>query len=99
MFHMQDFGYSEEQTFTTAPEAGADSTVKLLAIADLGYCEEDGSMTTPGNYRNPVAVQPIGTTAEVITEVGSLLSCSTKHSNCLQATCSFKNISTLLPFS
>jgi hypothetical protein len=65
----QDFGFSEAQSFVTAPPPGDEATVKLLAIADLGYCEEDGSMTTPGNYPNPVAVQPVGTRQEIISEV------------------------------
>lgn len=66
---LQEYGFSEESSFVTAPPPGSDATVKLLAIADLGFCEEDGSMTWPGNYPNAVAVEPVGTDAEIISEV------------------------------
>ena len=66
---LQDFAFSEEFSFVTAPPPGSDATVKLLAIADLGFCEEDGSMTWPGNYPNAVAVEPYGTDVQIISEV------------------------------
>lgn len=66
---MQEFGFSQEHSFTTGPAPGSDETVKLLAIADLGFCEEDGSMTYSGNYPNPIATLPVGTTAEIKQEV------------------------------
>ena len=69
----QDFGFSAEHSFTTGPEPGSDETVKLLAIADLGFCGEDGSMTAAGNYPNNIATMPIGTRAEIKQEA-SLLS-------------------------
>ena len=69
---MQDFGFSTEHSFTTGPEPGSDETVKLLAIADLGFCEEDGSMTAAGNYPNNIATLPIGTRAEIKQEVSPL---------------------------
>ena len=43
--------------------------MKLLAIADLGFCEEDGSMTYAGSYPNPIATLPVGTAAEIEQEV------------------------------
>ncbi len=67
---MQEFGVSEELSFTTGPAPGSEETVKLLAIADLGFCEEDGSMTYAGNYPNPIATLPVGTPAEIRQEVG-----------------------------
>ena len=66
---MQEFGISAEGSFTTAPAPGSDETVRLLAIADLGFCEEDGSMTYAGNYPNPIATLPVGTPAEIRQEV------------------------------
>ncbi len=66
---LQENGFSEESSFVTAPLPGSDTTVKLLAIADLGFCEEDGSMTWPGNYPNAVAVEPVGSDKEIISEV------------------------------
>lgn len=66
---LQEFGISEEGTFATGPAPGSEETVKLLAIADLGFCEEDGSMTYAGNYPNPIATLPVGTPAEIRQEV------------------------------
>lgn len=63
----------------TAPAPGSDTTVKLLAIADLGFCEEDGSMTWPGNYPNAVAVEPVGTDVEIISEVCHPLTCAARR--------------------
>ena len=68
----QDYGISEEGSFRTGPAPGSDETVKLLAIADLGFCEEDGSMTYAGNYPNPITTLPVGTAAEIRQEVGFL---------------------------
>lgn len=67
--HLQEFGYSEERSFTTGPAPGSDESVRLLAIADLGFCEEDGSMTYAGNYPNPIATLPVGMPAEIKQEV------------------------------
>ena len=69
MVHAQDFGFSEEFSFTTAPAPGSDVAVSLLAIADLGFCEGDGAMTWSGNYPNPIEVLPLGTPQEIRTEV------------------------------
>ncbi|CAK0782920.1 hypothetical protein CVIRNUC_006115 [Coccomyxa viridis] len=69
----KDFGFSAEHSFTTGPEPGSDETVKLLAIADLGFCEEDGSMTAAGSYPNNIATLPIGTRAEIKQEVRNAL--------------------------
>ncbi len=41
----------------------------LLALADLGHCEEDGAMSWPGSHANAVSVLPVGTDAEVQAEV------------------------------
>ncbi|KAK9845224.1 hypothetical protein WJX81_000461 [Elliptochloris bilobata] len=68
------FGWSEEASFFTAPEPGAEGAgVELLALADLGNCEHDGSVTWPGHYANPVSLLPPGTDAEVQAEVGAAL--------------------------
>ncbi len=40
----QELGWSEEQHFTSPPAVGPGSTVRLLAVADLGQAEVDGSM-------------------------------------------------------
>ena len=65
----QFFGWSEEASFITAPEPDAeDASVALLALADLGHCEEDGSVTWPGHYANPVSLLPPGSDAEVQSE-------------------------------
>ena len=40
---LQAHGFSEEASFTAAPEAGPDSHVRFLAIADMGQAEIDGS--------------------------------------------------------
>jgi hypothetical protein len=40
----QELGWSEEQHFTSPPAVGPDSSVRLLAVADLGQAEVDGSM-------------------------------------------------------
>lgn len=40
----QELGWSEVESFVSPPAAGADATVRLLAVADLGQAEEDGSM-------------------------------------------------------
>lgn len=64
----------------TAPEPDAeDATVELLALADLGHCEEDGAVTFPGNYANPVSLLPLGTDQEVQAEARpcSWVACST----------------------
>lgn len=37
-------GFSQEFSFTAAPAPGPDATVKILAVADMGQGEEDGSM-------------------------------------------------------
>ena len=66
---LQKFGISMEGSFTTGPASGSEESVKLLAIADLGFCEEDGSMTYAGNYPNPIATLPVGTPAEIQQEV------------------------------
>ncbi len=67
---LQYFGWSEEAAFTTAPEPDADGAeVALLALADLGHCEEDGAMSWPGSHANAVSVLPVGTDAEVQAEV------------------------------
>lgn len=39
----QEGGFSEEATFKAAPEVGPGSNVSLLALADLGQAEVDGS--------------------------------------------------------
>ena len=67
--HAQEFGFSEEFSFRTAPAPGSDTAVSLLAIADLGFCEGDGAMTWSGNYPNPIEVTPLGTVQEIRTEV------------------------------
>ena len=41
---MQALGWSAPQQFVSPPAAGRDATVALLAVADLGQAEEDGSM-------------------------------------------------------
>ena len=65
----QYFGWSEEASFVTAPAPDAEDTnVELLALADLGHCEEDGAVTFPGNYANPVSLLPLGTDQEVQAE-------------------------------
>ena len=38
------YGVSAEYSFVTAPPVGTNETVKIFAIADLGYCESDGSL-------------------------------------------------------
>ena len=40
---VQDFGFSPEGSFVTAPPTGPGSSVKLLAIADMGQADIDGS--------------------------------------------------------
>lgn len=40
---MQDFGFSTESSFLTAPLTGPEASVKLLAIADMGQADIDGS--------------------------------------------------------
>ena len=40
---MQEFGWSEEGSFHGPIPADARATVRLLAIADMGQAEEDGS--------------------------------------------------------
>jgi hypothetical protein len=40
----QAWGFSRELSFRAAPEEGPDTTVKFLAVADLGQAEADGSM-------------------------------------------------------
>ena len=66
--HLQEYGFSEEHSFTTAPAPGSEAAVSLMAIADLGFCEGDGAMTWSGNYPNPIEVEPPGTEAEIRTE-------------------------------
>jgi hypothetical protein len=39
----QDFGFSEEASFVSPPPVGPDTTVKFLAMADMGQAEVDGS--------------------------------------------------------
>lgn len=43
-FQSQELGWSEVESFVSPPAPGTGSTVRLLAIADLGQAEEDGSM-------------------------------------------------------
>lgn len=40
----EELGWSEEQHFTSPPAVGPGSSVRLLAVADLGQAEVDGSM-------------------------------------------------------
>ena len=40
----QEFGWSEEASFVAPPATGPGASVTLLAIADLGQAEEDGSL-------------------------------------------------------
>ena len=40
---MQDLGWSDEHSFQAAPAVGPDTTVRLLAIADMGQAQEDHS--------------------------------------------------------
>ena len=40
----QEWGFSLEASFTAAPTVGPHTPVKLVAIADLGQAEDDGSM-------------------------------------------------------
>ncbi|KAL4439452.1 hypothetical protein ABPG77_008781 [Micractinium sp. CCAP 211/92] len=40
----EELGWSEVESFVSPPAPGTASTVRLLAIADLGQAEEDGSM-------------------------------------------------------
>lgn len=44
LFFPQNWGFSPEASFTAAPPVGPDVTVKILAIADMGQGELDGSM-------------------------------------------------------
>ena len=37
------YGWSEEASFLSPPPVGADASVRLLAIADMGQAEVDGS--------------------------------------------------------
>ena len=67
--HLQEYGLSQEYSFTTAPAPGSDTPVSLMAVADMGFCEGDGAMTWSGNYPNPIEVEPPGTEAEIKTEV------------------------------
>lgn len=41
--YLQAHGFSEEASFTAAPEVGPHTHVKFLAIADMGQAEVDGS--------------------------------------------------------
>jgi len=41
---VQEWGFSPEASFRAAPPVGPSTTVKLVALADLGQAEEDGSM-------------------------------------------------------
>lgn len=41
---LQSWGFSPESSFTAAPPVGPDTTVKILAVADMGQGELDGSM-------------------------------------------------------
>ena len=38
----QELGWSAEESFVSPPAVGPDSTVRLLAVADLGQAEADG---------------------------------------------------------
>ena len=69
LFGRQEFGFSEEYSFRTAPAQGSDASVSLLAIADLGFCEGDGALTWSGNYPNRIQVTPPGTDEAVRVEV------------------------------
>ncbi|KAI7845277.1 hypothetical protein COHA_001120 [Chlorella ohadii] len=40
----EELGWSAEESFVSPPAVGPDSTVRLLAVADLGQAEADGSM-------------------------------------------------------
>lgn len=40
---VQEYGFSEEDSFLTPPKSGLDTNVKFLAIADLGQAEVDNS--------------------------------------------------------
>eukprot|EP00884_Botryococcus_braunii_P013968 jgi/Botrbrau1/22572/Bobra.176_1s0005.1 len=42
-FGDEDYGFSPEYTFVAAPDASPEATVKVLAVADLGQSEVDGS--------------------------------------------------------
>jgi hypothetical protein len=41
---LQEWGFSPEASFQAAPPVGPSTRVKLLAVADLGQGELDGSM-------------------------------------------------------
>ncbi len=42
LFSIQELGWSAEESFVSPPAVGPDSTVRLLAVADLGQAEADG---------------------------------------------------------
>jgi hypothetical protein len=46
--HVQEWGFSPEASFQAAPPVGPATRVKVLAVADLGQAELDGSMEQDG---------------------------------------------------
>lgn len=45
---LQEWGFSPEASFVAAPPVGPSTTVSLVALADLGQAEDDGSMGGDG---------------------------------------------------
>ena len=73
---VQDLGYSSEHSFVTPPAVGSDTTVKFLAVADLGHAQVDGSeevsasrVRANATYRNDHSLQQVTCLATTDTQL------------------------------
>jgi hypothetical protein len=62
----EDHGFSSEASFRAAPPVGPSTHVKVLALADLGQAEQDGSMESEEYTHNS-----LNTTNRIIAELQS----------------------------
>lgn len=65
--HPQEEGWSEEASFVTPPPTGLESSISLLAIADMGQAEVQGNVCSscPKNCCQSFTWTPVGPQSSV----------------------------------
>ncbi|KAK9800257.1 hypothetical protein WJX73_008466 [Symbiochloris irregularis] len=66
------WGKSREHSFVMGPAPGAGSTIKVLATADMGHAEADGSNEWEYDM-NMRLVQPVGSPQQVLSSMANVL--------------------------
>jgi hypothetical protein len=73
---VQEHGFSSEALFTAAPPVGPSTHVKVLALADLGQAEQDGSMESEEYTHNSLNTTSKDTPCTVFTHAYASLTTS-----------------------